>query len=227
MTLPPESDYPSFGSADTQPLRHPPGRRKFIKWLIGGAVGIGIAEKITDAIILKKIYDSLTKRPPVTPEVPTDELVRGILIGAFDEKGKPLPFTETKGEKLYQAPGQKMFLIFSEIPGTGNTISEVECTGHYKDAPPDNTDNPGGWPIIGKLKKPNKGRYYAFVANMDNLDGLGATEIPAKVPPGSPFQISVNVSGNYPPYPLDGGKQGARLPFKKNGEPGPINFIRK
>lgn len=189
----PEAPFFKFGRAELS-------RREFFTYsiasgiLIASGIGIGVAGTLATQLILNIRSGK--------ESIPLDEEVRGTLLSAFDDKGNSIEENTVYGSKLV--------LLVNEQPAPAVAITQVEATGNFPGAQPDNTDSPGGWPIAKKLPGPNLSGNYLFIMDLDNLNGQ---QPPI---PGGPFNVSINVTGVLP--------EGHA--FKKSGEPGPLTFNR-
>jgi len=154
-------------------------RREFIKdSLIGtGGVAAGVLATLTTQYLINTHQEA-------SEVVSTSEIVRGSLLGAYDENGNLITNS--------LVPGSHLIMIVSEASAPNFAVRSVQATGAFKGFE-------GSWPVIATIEGPNFGSNYLVVANLDHLGG-------AAVPKNSPFQVTFNVGFGGP-----GGQTGTKL----------------
>jgi len=146
--------------------RHTLSRRQFFEG--GGIFVLGVGAGVIGTILIKTLVDNNEAAQEV---VPASEIVRGSLLGSYDETGKLITNS--------LVPGTHLIMVVRQVPAPNFAVRSVQGTGAFKDF-----EKP--FPTFATLEQPNFASNYLMIANLDALQG--------GVPHNTPFQISYNVN---------------------------------
>lgn len=141
-------------------------RRAFISRSL--LFGAGVATGVLGTLAEQYLYDAISDYREAVSQT---EIVRGSLLGAFDEKGNLITNS--------LVPGSHLIMVVRELPAEDFAVRSVQARGIFKDF-----DTPP--PVIAKVDGPNFGSNYLVVADLDAIQG--------GIPKNSPFQISYDVT---------------------------------